>query len=298
MNPPVLLGHPITLLLLYFVFYSFCGWLWETTYCSIRERRYVPRGFLYGPLCPIYGVGFLLMVFFFEPLKDNLVVFYFVAVFVMTLWEYFVGWFLETTTHIKYWDYSHFPLNIKGRVCLYVSLFWGFLSYAAVFWVHPPVSALLDKTPLWLQYTLCGSFSSLILLDMATTVSQLALVTSAMNRLQATGDELRLQLTLARADLGDNLDELSGQVRTRLDAARGSLPPTVGDRLDRLTDEYEILIRRAEQLGRRFRTRYADMTSRRYTLGDVRAYGLRWSRHLKAAKTDRREQHRIKNKKS
>ena len=84
MDVPTLMGQPITLLFLYFVFYSFCGWLWETCYCSVKERHYVPRGFLYGPICPIYGVGFLLMVLFFAPFKDNLVVFYFVAVIVMT----------------------------------------------------------------------------------------------------------------------------------------------------------------------------------------------------------------------
>lgn len=294
MNPPMLFGYPITLLLLYFVFYSFCGWLWETAYCSIRERRYVPRGFLYGPLCPIYGTGFLLMILFFEPLKDNLVVFYFVAVFVMTIWEYFVGWFLEYTTHIKYWDYHTFPFNIKGRVCLYVSLFWGFLSYIAIFWIHPPVAAFFGRIPPWLQYTLCGSFTSLILVDMSITISKLALVTAAMNRLQIAGDELRLQLALARADLGDNLEELSGQVRGRLEAARGSLPPAVGDQLDRLTDEYEVLLQRAERLSRRFRSRYSDMTSQRYTLSDVRAYGLRWHSRLKAAKAARQAQRRNK----
>lgn len=64
MDAPMLLGYPIPLLFLYFIFYSFCGWVWETAYCSIKERHYVPRGFLYGPLCPIYGVGFLLMILF------------------------------------------------------------------------------------------------------------------------------------------------------------------------------------------------------------------------------------------
>lgn len=294
MNSPLVLDHPITLLFLYFIFYSFFGWIWETSYCSIRERRYVPRGFLFGPICPIYGVGFLLMVLFFSPLQDNLVIFYFVAVFVMTAWEYFVGWLLETTTHIKYWDYSHFPFNIRGRVCLYVSLFWGVMSYAAVFWIHPPVAALLDRTPLWMQYTLCGFFLALLLVDVAVTISKLALVIRAMNKLQTAGDELRLQLALARADLGDNIEDLSEQVRSRLDTARDSLPPAVGDRLDRLTDEYDVLLQRAERLGRRFLTRYSEMTSQRYTLGDIRAYGQRWRNRLKSAKADRREAQKVK----
>ena len=183
MDAPTLMGQPITLLFLYFVFYSFCGWLWETCYCSVKERHYVPRGFLYGPICPIYGVGFLLMVLFFAPFKDNLVVFYFVAVIVMTAWEYLVGWFLETTTHIKYWDYSDRPFNIKGRVCLEVSLFWGVMSYVAVFFIHPPVARLFARMPDWLQYTACGACLALLVTDTVTTIRKLALVTRALDRL-------------------------------------------------------------------------------------------------------------------
>ena len=85
MTEPIFLGYPISTLFLYFIFYSFCGWVWETCYCSLKERHYVPRGFLYGPICPIYGVGVLLMILFFAPLQENLLVFYFVAVSIMTV---------------------------------------------------------------------------------------------------------------------------------------------------------------------------------------------------------------------
>ncbi|SCI74115.1 Predicted membrane protein [uncultured Clostridium sp.] len=288
MDAPMLLGYPIPLLFLYFIFYSFCGWVWETAYCSIKERHYVPRGFLYGPLCPIYGVGFLLMILFFAPFRDNLVVFYFVAVVVMTAWEYLVGWFLETTTHIKYWDYSHVKLNIKGRVCLPVSLFWGVMSYVAVFWIHPPVARLFARIPMWLQYTLCGSFFTLLAVDTVTTVRKLALVTRAMNKLQTAGDELRLQMALAKADLGDNIEEVGEQLRQKLDGIRGSLPPSAAERLDRLMDDYNELLARAERQSRRFRNRYVHMTSQRYTLDDVRAYGAQWRAALRASKERRK----------
>ena len=69
-------GYPIYDLFLYFIFYSFLGWAMETCYCSLCEHRLVPRGFLYGPICPIYGAGVLLMILFFTPLKRNLVLFY------------------------------------------------------------------------------------------------------------------------------------------------------------------------------------------------------------------------------
>lgn len=288
MEVPTLMGQPITLLFLYFIFYSFCGWLWETCYCSIKERHYVPRGFLYGPVCPIYGVGFLLMVLFFAPFKDNLVVFYFVAVIVMTAWEYFVGWFLETTTHIKYWDYSDRRFNIKGRVCLEVSLFWGVMSYVAVFLIHPPVARLFARMPDWLQYTACGACLSLLLVDTVTTIRKLALVTKAMDRLQTAGDELRLQMALARADLGDNLEIVGEELRARLDDVRENLSPANAQRLDRLMADYDQLLERAERMSRRFRNRYRHMTSRRYALDDVRAYGRQWRASIQAAKAARK----------
>lgn len=288
MEVPTLMGQPIPLLFLYFIFYSFCGWLWETCYCSIKERHYVPRGFLYGPVCPIYGVGFLLMVLFFAPFKDNLVVFYFVAVIVMTAWEYFVGWFLETTTHIKYWDYSDRRFNIKGRVCLEVSLFWGVMSYVAVFVIHPPVARLFARIPDWLQYTACGACLSLLLVDTVTTIRKLALVTKAMDRLQTAGDELRLQMALARADLGDNLEIVGEELRARLDDVRENLSPANAQRLDRLMADYDQLLERAERMSRRFRNRYRHMTSRRYALDDVRAYGRQWRASIQAAKAARK----------
>ena len=150
-----ILGYPIQALFLYFIFYSFLGWLMETCYCSILEHRLVDRGFLYGPICPIYGAGVLLMVLFFTPLKHNLFVFYLTAVVVMTSWEYFVAWLLETTTHVRYWDYSRFRFNIKGRVCLWVALVWGALSYVVIFWIHPAVDGIYQTIPGWLVNTLC-----------------------------------------------------------------------------------------------------------------------------------------------
>jgi len=109
------------LLWIFFV-YAFLGWCMETVYCSILERKLVPRGFLLGPICPIYGVGVLMMICWFAPFMGNPLLFYVVATVCMSAWEYFVGWVLEVTTHIKYWDYSMYRFNLKGRICLWVCL--------------------------------------------------------------------------------------------------------------------------------------------------------------------------------
>lgn len=159
MNEPLFFGVPISLAFLYFIIYSVLGWCMETIYCSVAERRLVPRGFLYGPLCPIYGVGVLMMICWFQPLMGNPVLFYVVATVCMSTWEYMVGWFLETTTHMKYWDYSQYRFNLHGRICLWVCLVWGILSFLVLYFIHPKVAEQVAKLPLIPRYVLDGFFS-------------------------------------------------------------------------------------------------------------------------------------------
>lgn len=243
-----ILGYPIQTLFLYFIFYSFLGWLMETCYCSILEHRLVDRGFLYGPICPIYGAGVLLMVLFFTPLKHNLFVFYLTAVVVMTSWEYFVAWLLETTTHVRYWDYSRFRFNIKGRVCLWVALVWGALSYVVIFWIHPAVDGIYQTIPGWLVNTLCVVLLVILLVDATLTIRNLALVSQLVVKLAAARDEAQVQFSLGKAELGQMLENQSAALRSN----------------------YSQQVARLERYSRSFRRKYSNMrlTSRYASLTD------------------------------
>lgn len=210
-----LMGFPISNLFLYFILYSFLGWVMETCYCSIMERRLVARGFLYGPICPIYGGGVTLMILFFTPLKKNLLLFYMVAVVVMTSWEYFVGWVLEVTTHVKYWDYSQYRFNLKGRVCLWVALTWGILSYIVIFIIHPPIQGLVEDLPIWLEFMLCGAFLALLAVDATATIRNLVLVALHVESVTQLGQELQLQAALGKAELSDRLEDGAAALRQR-----------------------------------------------------------------------------------
>jgi len=215
MAEPVLLGYPVTQLILYFFFYSFLGWVMETCYCSFLEKKYVARGFLYGPICPIYGVGVLLMVLFFKPLAGNVVLFYVTAVVVMSAWEYLVSWLLEITTHARYWDYSHFKINLNGRICLPISLTWGVLSYVIIFLVHPRTEALFLRLPLWASHVLCGILLGILISDATLTIRQLTLVSNLTKEVARMGEQLHLQLALGKAELDDKLEETADSLRTR-----------------------------------------------------------------------------------
>lgn len=240
-----ILGYPLIDLFLYFIFYSFCGWVMETCYCSICERRLVPRGFLYGPICPIYGTGVLLMILFFTPLKSHMALFYVTAVVVMSAWEYFVAWLLETTTHVKYWDYSQFRFNLKGRICLWVALMWGVLSYVVIFWIHPPVEGLFETLQPWLKYALGGVLLAVLVVDATLTIRHLALVSKLVVTVTKAGEELQLQLSLGKAELADLLEDKTAGLRQR----------------------YSSEIAQLERYSRRFRATYSKMTvNRRYTV--------------------------------
>lgn len=235
------MGFPISNLFLYFILYSFLGWVMETCYCSIMERRLVPRGFLYGPICPIYGGGVTLMILFFTPLKKNLVLFYAVAVVVMTSWEYFVGWVLEVTTHVKYWDYSQYRFNLKGRVCLWVALTWGVLSYIVIFFIHPPIQARMESLPERLEFMLCGAFLALLAVDAAATIRNLVLVAMHVESVAQLGQELQLQAALGKAELEDSLASLR--------------------------ERYSEQVAQLEKVSRRFRYVYSSMRAeRRYSI--------------------------------
>lgn len=238
-------GYPIYDLFLYFIFYSFLGWGMETCYCSICEHRLVPRGFLYGPICPIYGAGVLLMILFFTPLKRNLVLFYVTAVVVMSSWEYFVAWLLETVTHVKYWDYSHFRFNLKGRICLWVALVWGILSYVVIFYIHPPIDSRFDLIPPALKYALCGVLLIILLADATLTIHHLALVSKLVVGVTVLSEELQVQLALGKAELADKLEPKAEAVRQK----------------------YNDEVARLERISRRFRNRYSRMSfNRHYTV--------------------------------
>lgn len=255
-----LFGHSLSTLFLYFCFYSCAGWCMETVYCSILEKRFVPRGFLHGPLCPIYGVGVLLMILFFAPLKGNLVVFYLVSTVVMSAWEYFVGWFLELTTHMKYWDYSMYRFNLKGRICLWVCLVWGILSYVCIFWIHPPVAALFAQIPLLTRQIAAIVLAAAVLADAIATIRELALMTKALSTLQALSGELQLQVSLGKMELSDRVGHAKDKVTDKLQDAKEAmatlLPDAVSDMPGKLKARYNDLVASAERHTRRLRNVY------------------------------------------
>lgn len=129
-----------------FFFYSFAGWCLESLYCSIGEKRLINRGFLTGPLCPIYGTAaIVLVVLIYNPFKDNLLIVFLLGILLCDIVEYLTSLIMEKLFAARWWDYTYELFNIAGRICLKHSLYWGVISVVFVKVIHPGVENLYAK---------------------------------------------------------------------------------------------------------------------------------------------------------
>lgn len=119
-----------------FIFYSFAGWLYESIYYTIRNKRPVNTGFLNGFLCPIYGIGAILNILLLGSIHNTMHLFIAGIIVTCTL-EYIVSWILEEVFHKRWWDYSAWPFNINGRVSLISSLAFGIFTVILIKFLHP-----------------------------------------------------------------------------------------------------------------------------------------------------------------
>ena len=146
---------------LFFFLYSFLGWIWESGYVSLREKRWMNRGFLNGPLLPIYGFGAVFILLFTLPVAANPLLVFLMGMAGATLMEYVTGSFLENTFHVRYWDYSMYRWNLHGHICLTASLFWGLFSLAQVRLIHPFFSGWVTALPAALALALPAAADAL-----------------------------------------------------------------------------------------------------------------------------------------
>ena len=128
-----------------FLIYSFIGWLIEVVNSLITEKKFVNRGFMLGPYCPIYGYSAIIMILYLEQYKDNILTVFLLAVVVCSIVEYLVSYIMEKLFNARWWDYSTRKFNINGRVCLMNAFLFGLLGVVLVYFINPLLTGLLSK---------------------------------------------------------------------------------------------------------------------------------------------------------
>lgn len=139
-----LLGTDLYHIIHWFFIYSFLGWLMETCYVAIVDKKLVNRGFVNGPVCTIYGFGALSVYFILKPFENNILILFIMGIIVTSILEYFTAWIMEIIFRTTWWDYSNYPFNIKGRICLLNSIIWGFLTVALFLFIQPFVNSIVS----------------------------------------------------------------------------------------------------------------------------------------------------------
>jgi len=216
----------------YFFIYSFFGWILESVYKTIYEKKWVNSGFLYGPLCPIYGTGAIIMILFLSSFKNNIFLLFLVAVIVLSIWEYFVGWLLEKLFNTKYWDYSNNRFNIQGRICMFNSIVWGILGVIFIGLVHPTIEGkiFLIKQNVLLYITIVLTIPFLI--DTIKSVMKVKAINKAIDKFKIIGDNLKdklEELKELKDGIGEKFVDVKDGITEKIVLAKEEISEKFGD---------------------------------------------------------------------
>ncbi len=233
-----------------FYIYCFAGWIFESTYVSIRTGRFVNRGFLRLPMLPLYGTGAVMMLWVSLPVQDHLILVYLSGVLAATALEYVTGWAMERLFKVKYWDYSNQKYNLNGYICLTSSIAWGFLTILLTEVLHPPVERLLFRLPVPLAVGGVCFITVIFLYDTVQSVRDalaLGRALEAMTRLKAELDDVQVQLALLKAETVQRMADYREETADRMMQLRDETAERVAqlrdgtaERMEQVKDETAV----------------------------------------------------------
>ena len=270
-------SYHLTQWVLFFFIYSFIGWVWECCFVSVRKRRWVNRGFLYGPMLPIYGFGALAVLISTIRVRDSIPLIFLFGMVGATLLEYVTGAVMERLFNVKYWDYSNQKFNLNGYICLTSSLGWGLFSVLLVKFVHVPIEGAVLKIPTII----------------AEGIAFVLTVAAAVDVTQSFNDAMDLKRILAQ------LEESKKQIRKIQEKLKVASEEFVEDYRQRAGEFVEDYRRRVEEHVEDYRGRAEEMAEDYKKLAEEHMDSYRqraeemvegYKEEIKVQKKKRREQ--------
>ncbi len=197
-----------------FFIYAFIGWCVEVIFHAVSEGKFLNRGFLNGPICPIYGFGVLTVALCLSPVKENTLLLFFASVILCSALEFVTGFVLERFFNDKWWDYSKEPLNIHGYICLKFSLAWGLACLLVVNVIYPLTTRLIFLIPQTFGFVLLGIFTLLMFSDISVTIietlklrRQLVYLNNTEKSIRRVSDSIGEVLTNSTLDVVEAFEE-------------------------------------------------------------------------------------------
>lgn len=167
-----------------FIICSFLGWLIESLLSYFENKKIINRGFLIGPYCPIYGLGVIVLIVLLKKYYDDLVVLFIMSVVICSILEYLTSFILEKIFSARWWDYSHIPFNINGRICLRYSILFG-IGGLVIIKIYPIFEKILISIPNIILYPFCIIIAIIFIVDVIISfniINKLKLSTLEINK--------------------------------------------------------------------------------------------------------------------
>lgn len=253
--------------ILYFFVYGFLGWCTEVIFAAFKQHRFVNRGFLNGPICPIYGVGVTLVIACLEAFQSNLLLLYISSVILVTVLEGVTGWAMDKLFHNKWWDYSKLPFNIGGYVCLLFSLIWGVACIFIVYFVHPLIHQVLSLIPHTAGIALIAILGIALLSDIIVTTSAIVKFNQYLERLKHITDELHAISNQIGSELYQNVMhvlDMQESSRQKLDDVKLEVSEEIRMQIVELKTRAQNLGEKVPKSARRLLKAFPKLESRNY----------------------------------
>lgn len=270
-------------ILAYFFVYGVLGWCVEVAFAAVKEGRFVNRGFLNGPICPIYGVGVTVVVYFLTPYKDNLILLYALSTVLVTVLEGLTGYLMDKIFHHKWWDYTNQPLNIGGYVCLIFSLVWGVACVLIVRVIHPVIHKILTFIPHTLGLVMLAVLEICIFVDLYVTAAgilklnhQLEAMAKIAAELHEISDKLGENIHEGMMDTMEATEERRKKLEVATAESRKKLEAATEEgrrKLENVTEESRRKLESATEEGRRKLEAATEGSRRKLSEGRTRIGG-------------------------
>ncbi len=235
-----------------FLIYSFFGWCTEVVFQAASHGKFINRGFLNGPVCPIYGFGVLAVVVCLTPLKSSLPILFFGSVILTSALEFLTGFVLEKFFRDKWWDYSNEPFNLMGYICLRFSLMWGVACVVVMDVIHPIIMRAVSWIPHTLGTILICVFAAAMIADAVVSISAAITMKHRLIRME----ELAEKFHDVSDHIGASLAENAIDVREKLDSGK--------EELEQLREKYRALAENRTPVQKRLIESFPNLKNGRY----------------------------------
>lgn len=247
--------------LFFFYFYCFFGWIFESTFVSVKSRKFVNRGFMRGPFLPIYGSGAIMMLVVSMPFQDNIFLTYVAGCIGATALELVTGILMESLFKVRYWDYSNQKFNYKGHICLSSTIAWGFLTILMTEFVHREVEQVIFLIPagvitavtlaLTIYITVDFTLSFKAAMDLRDVLIGLERAKQEMERIQKRLDVLiavaneelearRQENTMRMDELTESIEEKFASLKERFRISPPEFMTDVREEIMELCSRYSV----------------------------------------------------------